>query len=150
MHFIVWSAIMEEYIAVCRKHPYIIIRAVVIGLAIFLFSLQWEGNALYNIVRIGIPLLIIVSAVIKYKTNYIAVTRTKIDVHMGFIKTTDSSTPLNKIQAISLSSGLFGKIFGYHKITIDHAGTGKSEYQFGHMSDAKDFANVVERMAGLK
>lgn len=141
---------MEEYIAVCRKHWFIVFRAIVIGLVIFVFSLQWEGNALYNIVRIGIPLLIIVSAIIQYKTNYIAVTRTKIDVHMGFIKTTDSSTPLNKIQAISLSSGLFGKIFGYHKITIDHAGTGRSEYQFPNMANARDFANVLERMAGLR
>ena len=141
---------MEEYIAVCRKHPFIIIRAIVIGLGIFLFSLQWRGNLLYDVVRIGIPLLIIASAIIQYCTNYIGVTRTKIDVHMGFIKTTDSSTPLNKIQAISLSSGLFGKIFGYHKITIDHAGTGRSEYQFRDMADAKDFVNVLERMTGIK
>lgn len=141
---------MEEYVAVCRKHWFIVFRAIVIGLLIFLFCAQWEGNAFFNIIRIGIPLLIIISAIIQYKTNYIGVTRTKIDVHMGFIKTTDSSTPLNKIQAISLSSGLFGKIFGYHKITIDHAGTGRSEYQFPNMANARDFANVLERMAGLR
>ena len=141
---------MEEYVAVCRKHWFIVFRAIVIGLLIFLFCAQWEGDTFFNIVRIGIPLLIIISAIIQYKTNYIGVTRTKIDVHMGFIKTTDSSTPLNKIQAISLSSGLFGKIFGYHKITIDHAGTGRSEYQFPNMANARDFANVLERMAGLR
>ena len=141
---------MEEYVAVCRKHWYIVFRAIVIGLVIVLFSMQWDGNALYDLVRFGIPLLIIVSAIAEYKTNYIGVTRTKIVVHMGFLKTVDSNTPLNKIQAISLSSGLFGKLFGYHKITIDHAGTGRSEYQFNHMANAKDFVYVVEHMTGLR
>ena len=141
---------MEGYIAVCKKHWIVPVFRCIIGVFIFGYLSQWKGNALYNIVRIGIPLLFIISGIVEYITNFVAVTRTKVVVHMGFIKTTDYSTPLNKIQAISISSGLFGKMLGYHKITIDHAGTGKSEYQFGYMANARDFVNVLERMAGIR
>jgi len=141
---------MEEYIAVCRKHWSIFIGRGLIALVWLGVLLQKQGNALYALVTFGIPLLLILDAVVEYKTNYIAITRTKIVAHMGFIRTQDFSTPLNKIQAIGLSSGLFGKLLGYHKITIDHAGTGRSEYQFDGMADAKDFVGVLEHMAGLR
>ena len=61
---------------------------------IFVWLFQWEGNALYNIVHFGVPLLLLVSGIVEYTTNYIGVTRTKIVVHMGFIKTIDYTTPL--------------------------------------------------------
>ena len=141
---------MDEIVAVCRKHWAVVLGRVIIAVIVFGFLAQYDGNALYTLVKIGVPLLIIISGIVEYSTNYIGVTRTKVVVHMGFIKTADHSTPLNKIQAISVSSGLFGKIFGYSTITIDHAGTGKSEYRFGHMANAKDFAGVLEHMAGMR
>ena len=142
---------MEEYIAVCKKHWALVLGRLLLALLIFGFLPYGEkGNTGYQILRFALPLLVLLSGIIEYTTNYIAVTRTKIVVHMGFIKTTDYSTPLNKIQAISISSGLFGKMFGYHTITIDHAGTGRSEYKFGHMANAKDFVFVLERMTGIR
>lgn len=141
---------MEDYVAICRKHWIVPVFRGLLGLAIFVFLLQWDGNALYRIVQFGLPLWLLISGIVEFVTNYIMVTRTKIVVHMGFLRTTDYSTPLNKIQAISISSGLFGKLFGYHKITIDHAGTGKSEYQFDHMAEAQDFVYVLERMTGMR
>ena len=141
---------MEEYIAVCKKHWSIFLGRGLLALVIFGVLIQKQGNTLYALLNFGVPLLLIISAIVEYCTNYIAITRTKIVAHMGFIRTRDFSTPLNKIQAIGLSSGLFGKIFGYHKITIDHAGTGRSEYQFDHMANAKDFVGVLEHMAGIR
>ena len=142
---------MEEYIAVCKKHWALILGRVLLGLVIYgVMPYGDKSNTVYQILRYALPLLVVLSGIIEYSTNYIAVTRTKIVVHMGFIKTTDYSTPLNKIQAISISSGLFGKMFGYHTITIDHAGTGKSEYNFGHMANAKDFVYVLERLTGIR
>ena len=141
---------MEDYIAVCRKHWIVPVFRILIALVIFIWLFQWEGNALYNIVHFGVPILLTASGIVEYTTNYIALTETKIVVHMGFIRTADYATPLNKIQAISISSGLFGKLFGYHKITIDHAGTGRSEYQFDHMADAQDFVYVLERFTGMR
>ena len=142
--------VQEQYFAICRKHWIVPVSRGVIALIILVWLFQWEGNALYNIVHFGVPILLLISGIVEYNTNYIAVTNVKIIVHMGFLKTTDYATPLNKIQAISLSSGIFGKLFGYHKITIDHAGTGRSEYQFNHMADAQDFVNVLERLAGMR
>ena len=141
---------MDEFVAVCKKHWIVPVSRGLAAMIIFVWLFQWEGNALYNIVHFGVPLLLLVSGIVEYTTNYIGVTRTKIVVHMGFIKTIDYTTPLDKIQAISLSNGLFGKIFEYHRITIDHAGTGRSEYSFNHMANAKDFVGVLEHMARLR
>ena len=140
----------RDYIAVCRKHWCIFLGRGLIALLIFVFLRQKDGNALYTLLTFGIPLLFILSAVVEYRTNYIAITKTKVVAHMGFIRTQDFATPLSKIQAIGLTSGLFGKIFGYHKIIIDHAGTGRSEYQFGHMANAKDFVGVLEHLTGIR
>ena len=141
---------MEDYVAICRKHWIVPVFRGLLGLVIFAFLLRWDGNALYRIVQFGVPLWLLISGIVEFNTNYIMVTHTKVVVHMGFIRTTDSKTPLSKIQAVSLSSGLFGKLFGYHKITIDHAGTGKSEYQFNHMANAKDFVGVLEHLTGIR
>lgn len=141
---------MEEYIAVCRKHWCLILGRGLLALIWFGVLAQKRGNALYNLLWFGVPLFLIISAIVEYSTNYISLTRTKVVIRKGFIKTSDDIVPLNKIQAVSLSSGLFGKIFGYHTIKIDHAGTGRTEIDFGHMANAKDFVGVLEHMTGLR
>lgn len=140
----------EDYVAVCRKTWIIILFRAVVGIIIFLFLNRWDGNALYTFLKIGVPLLLILGGVIEYLTNYIGVTRTKIVVHTGFIKTSEYVTPLSKIQAISISSGLLGKVFEYDKITIDHAGSGNAEYKFTYAVNAKDFVGVVQHLTGLR
>lgn len=82
-------------------------------------------------------------AYITYRTTYIAITETKIIGHMGFIKSKTMSTPLSKVQSIGLSNGLLGKIFGYHTVSVSHAGTDKIDFIFHHMAKAEDFSDKV-------
>lgn len=81
---------------------------------------------------------------ISCKFTSIRLTETKIEGHMGFIKSKTLSTPLSKIQDISLSNGLWGKIFRYHTVSISSAGTAGTEYVFKRMAHAKEFVNAVE------
>ena len=141
---------MEENLAECRKHWSLPVGRGLLALVLFVFFAAFKGSGFYNVIKFGIPLLVLVSGIVEYATNYIAVTQPQVEAHMGFITSCDHNTPLTKIQAISISSGLFGNLLGYHKITIDHAGTGRSEYQFGHMANAKDFVYVLEHMTGLR
>lgn len=81
---------------------------------------------------------------ITYKFTYISLTETKVEGHIGFIRSKTLSTPISKVQGISLSNGLLGKIFRYHTVSISSAGTAGTEYVFKHMAHAKEFANAFD------
>lgn len=76
-----------------------------------------------------------------YECNWVAMTDTKVMVHKGIIKSKTQSIPLSKIQEVTVSNGLIGKIFGYHTITVEHGG-GKGTV-CTRMAKAVDFADAV-------
>lgn len=59
---------------------------------------------------------------IRFLTTELALTNKKVIGKVGLIRTYSVASALNKIQNISVSSGLFGKIFGYGTIKIETAG----------------------------
>lgn len=80
----------------------------------------------------------------RLKTDSLILTDSHIIGKTGIIHTKTMSTPLSKVQAVSVSNGLLGKMFGYHTITIACAATGISEYVFTHMSGAEEFVAMVD------
>lgn len=142
----------EKYVAKCRKHWSVFLRRGLTALFFLLLSfVAYSSNddqTLHKawIAFLAIAALIILSSIVVYATEYIAITDTKLIGHRGFIHSKQLSTPISKIQNIGLSNGLFGKLLNYHTITIDNAGTGHTEFVFTHMAKAKDFANKVEEL----
>lgn len=62
----------------------------------------------------------------------------------GLINTKQMDSPLNKINTISVESGLGGKIFGYATVTVNTAST---IYIFKCIANAENFKqNVLEEM----
>ena len=59
---------------------------------------------------------------IRFLTTELALTNKKVIGKFGLIRTHSIASTLNKIQNISISSGLFGKIFRYGTIKIETAG----------------------------
>ena len=59
---------------------------------------------------------------------------------VGFINTKDLSSPLDKIDHVSVESGLFGKLLGYGTIVI-HSISGK--YNFHFISHPEHFRDVL-------
>lgn len=59
---------------------------------------------------------------IRFLTTELALTNKKVIGKVGLIRTHSVASALNKIQNISISSGLFGKIFSYGTIKIETAG----------------------------
>lgn len=111
----------------------------VIGILAFL-----NGGMQIGIFALGIMFLCVAYIFITYKFTYVFLTATKIEGHIGFIKSKTLSTPISKIQGISLSNGLLGKIFRYHTISISNARTDTTEYVFKRMAHAKEFVNAME------
>lgn len=66
-------------------------------------------------------LSVAIAKTITLKTTELAVTNKKIIGKLGLVNTKSMDAPLNKIQNISVSSGLGGKMFGYGNISISTA-----------------------------
>ena len=56
-----------------------------------------------------------------YASNKIVLYEGHIEGKTGLIRTKKLNSPLDKVQSVSVSSGLFGKIFGYGTITVTTA-----------------------------
>lgn len=72
--------------------------------------------------------------------NELAVTNKNVVGKTGFIRKKTMSSPLDKVQNVSVSKGLFGSIFGYGKVKID---TTSGTYSFGAVKKPDQFKNAV-------
>lgn len=138
-------------IAECRPHwCRFIVHGVLglLGLAVGILALlnrdTQNESAQYGAFLLVAAFLCFAYIFITYKFTYISLTETKVEGHIGFIRSKTLSTPISKVQGISLSNGLLGKIFRYHTVSISSAGTAGTEYVFKHMAHAKEFANAFD------
>jgi uncharacterized membrane protein YdbT with pleckstrin-like domain len=98
-------------------------------------------------------LLLIIAAVcalaafLKMKSAYLILTESAVKGKTGLIKTKKLVSPISKVQNVSVSSGLLGKVLGYSTITISTAGSGITEYAFGHVKNAEEFQNKFVELA---
>ena len=91
---------------------------------------------------IGIPSLI--SRLIAMSTTELSLSNKRLVGKYGLINTKQMDSPLNKINTISVESGLGGKIFGYATVTVNTAST---IYNFKCIANAENFKqNVLEEM----
>ena len=135
----------KDYLVVCRKHWFIFVVPGILALLFFLIGIT-AGEISTAIVFIVIAILVIVKPIITYNTDYIALTETKVVAHKGLIRSARLSAPISKIQNVGIGNGLFGKIFRYHTITIDNAGTGKTEFVFKNATNALALEAKIEEL----
>lgn len=77
---------------------------------------------------------------IGYKTNDLILTNKRVFGKCGLISTTQMQSPLNKIDSVSYSSGLFGKIIGYGTVRIS---TTSSTFKFRFIRDGQTLYNDI-------
>lgn len=131
----------EVIVAKAVIHPISVIVSW-IGAAIFLIiactlpnMIKWFGFFLFIMVLISA-----ISKTISVSTSELAVTNKKLIGKFGLINTKSMDAPLNKVQNISVSSGLFGKMFGYGHISIH---TASGNFMYRHVKQADNFKAVV-------
>lgn len=78
---------------------------------------------------VGIGFFTIWGTIINICTTKLVLTTNRLYGKRGLINTKTLDTPLNKINNISVSSGLWGKLFGYGKLSITSS-SGMYEYYY--------------------
>ena len=142
------ARIKETMVMVCRKHWAVFILPIALAAICIIAALvglasDGASGAGPAVALIVFGLVIALWAWIKHKGEYIAITETSLIGHRGIIRSKKLSTPLSKVQSIGLSNGLFGKLLGYHTITVANAATGSTEFIFTKMANAQAFVDAV-------
>lgn len=77
---------------------------------------------------------------IAYKTNDLILTNKRVFGKIGLISTTQMQAPLNKIDAVSYSNGLIGKLIGYGTVQIV---TTSSKFKFRFVREGQSLYNYI-------
>lgn len=77
---------------------------------------------------------------IAYKTNDLILTNKRVFGKIGLISTTQMQAPLNKIDAVSYSNGLMGKLIGYGTVQIV---TTSSKFKFRFIREGQTLYNDI-------
>lgn len=93
-----------------------------------------------SIIFLIIFLATAIAKTITFKTTELAVTNKKIIGKLGLVNTKSMDAPLNKIQNVSVSSGLGGKMFGYGNINIS---TASGNFNFKGIRTPDTFKNII-------
>ena len=88
----------------------------------------------------GIGLIWLIPRIVKILTTELSLSNKRLVGKYGLINTKAMDSPLNKINSVSVESGLFGKIFGYGTINVNTAST---IYTFKFVKGASNFKNVI-------
>ena len=84
--------------------------------------------------------LILGIAAVPMFTEQLILTSKRLYGKTGLIKTNTLDTPLNKVNTVSVSSGLFGKIFGYGTI---HITSSSGSYKYPGISEPHIFRQAL-------
>ncbi len=113
-----------------------------------LHPLQLVGAWIWGILGFWLLLIPTINAIkvtIRYLNTELAVTNKRVIGKAGFINSAALDAPLNKVQNVTVSSGLFGKIFGYGNIKVETAGSGLVFYGIKEADVFKKFLmNQIE------
>ncbi len=87
-----------------------------------------------------IPTFKAIGATIRFCNIELAITSKRVIGKAGFANTQAMDAPLNKVQNVSVSQTLAGKLFNYGTVTID---TAAGKYSFGSIKNADAFKGAL-------
>ena len=119
----------EKVIATCKRHWTAYLgRGLIAALFIYYAPGYMAGGDISGgIICLVFAAIFITWIIFEYRNEYVMITPTKVVGHVGLIRSKRLSSPISKIQNVGYSNGLFGKIFRYHTLVIDNAGSGRTE-----------------------
>ena len=130
----------------------LVLPAIVFGLGLFIglvnfilsiTSYYYYPSAIFfgffNIFTI-VGLIWMIIRLIGYLTNDLILTNKRVFGKCGLISTTQMQSPLNKIDSVSHSNGLIGKMIGYGTVRI---ATTSTTFKFRFIRDGQTFYNDI-------
>ena len=130
----------------------LILPAIIMGFGILIWFLTFiiAYRAYYYYPAMGIytffniftivGLIWLIIRLIGYMTNDLILTNKRVFGKCGLISTTQMQSPLNKIDSVSYSNGLIGKLIGYGTVKIATAST---TFKFRFIRDGQTLYNDI-------
>ena len=139
----------EEVLVLCERHwsayiPVALVEAIFFFILIAGFS---TGDIAAGFFCFAVATVVCGIWVLSIRASYISLSQTGMAGKSGLIKTVKLVAPISKIQNLSISNGLGGKIFGYHNVTIATAGTAGNEIVFKGVTNAKLLQQTYMKLA---
>ena len=94
----------------------------------------------FILMLILIGFITIWGTLIKLFTTKLSFSNKKVHGKVGLLHTKELDTPLNKVNNISVSQGIWGKIFNYGTINISSS---SGSYSFNYISDPNSFKTAL-------
>ena len=118
---------------------------ILLGIFLLIIQLQnyfYPGFLISDFLNIFtiVGLIWLIIRYIAYKTNDLILTDKRVFGKIGLISTTQMQAPLNKIDSVSYSNGLIGKLIGYGTVQI---ATTSSKFKFRFIRDGQTFYNDI-------
>jgi membrane protein YdbS with pleckstrin-like domain len=140
----------ENVVIACKLHWTVAlipeILTVFFALAAIIALVDGSGVQAF-VLLLAIATVCALAAFLEMKSAYLILTENAVKGKTGLIKTKKLVSPIGKVQDVSVSSGLLGKIFGYSTVTISTAGSAITEYTFGNITNAEEFQNKIIELA---
>ena len=116
-----------------------IINAITAVLFYYYYTAEFILIGFFNIITI-IGLIWFIIRFIGYKTNDLILTNKRVFGKYGLISTTQMQSPLTKIDSVSYSNGLIGKLLGYGTVKIS---TTSNTFKFRFIHEGHTFYNDI-------
>ena len=94
-----------------------------------------------------VALLFLISCILKKYSCSLTLDEKSLSGRTGIIKSSTLQSPIGRIDNVMINNGLFGKIFGYHTITVT---CGMGTYRFKDVNNAKKLQAQFLELADKK
>lgn len=143
----------SKFIVVCRRHwvffAFRLLFAFIIYRVCAVYGYSSSGKSMTWLFDLA-AVIFAIASLVQYCTDYIAITDRKVVSHQGFIRSSTRSCPISSVQNVSYNNGLLGKLFGYHTITVDNAGSGSVPFVFKKANTAKLFSETLYNLMDVQ
>jgi uncharacterized membrane protein YdbT with pleckstrin-like domain len=147
----------EEIVALARFHWMYNLRAwlavivpvtVLLGALIYLDQTVRDGAALGAAALLLAGFIVFLSMMIQKWTTEIGVTSARFVKKTGFLSLHTEEVSLRNIEAVKVSQGLWGRVFGYGNLRIE--GTGDDHVDVLNIDDPVGFRRAIATAKGIE
>ena len=146
----------KNYLVVCRHHwSCYLFRGLVTVVLLFLgFGILTVVDSMEDFIIVLLfivpAIIIILVSLVDYKTDYLAITPYEIVRHAGLLYVKSKSTPIDKVQDVSIKYDFLDRIFKCYDLKIDNAGTENMTYVFNRTRNANEFVAAYREILAQK
>lgn len=139
----------EKVLVLCEKHWSAYIPVVLVELIFFFILIAGfsSGDVAVGFFCFAVATIACGIWSLSIRASYISLSQTGIAGRSGLIKSVKLVAPISKIQNLSISNGLGGKIFGYHNVIIATAGTAGNEIVFKGVTNGELLQQTYMKLA---